>query len=210
MSLTPLTSPFLPRRIVVSANPPFLVVHTNAAYCRLSGIDSHAVIGKPISTLLSIPDILTLKAVTQEYTRPQERAEDNADFESAAYALFENNDANQDGDGSLFHEEESERQRLTAAEAAGRARGAASQVDSIERLIATSGLGRWSIINLNAKPLLGQNFAIVKPPETLKSRNRDEGSNGSSVTSKGEGSYRHIACTYSKELDFDCSKQFVF
>ena len=43
-------------RIVIKSVPPFLVVHTNAAYCRLSGIDSHAAVGKPISNLLSLPD----------------------------------------------------------------------------------------------------------------------------------------------------------
>jgi len=41
-------------RIIVQGTPPFLVVHTNAAYCRLTGIDSHRVVGKPIKELLSI------------------------------------------------------------------------------------------------------------------------------------------------------------
>jgi hypothetical protein len=43
-----------PLRIVTQASPPFLVIHTNAAFCRLSGIDSHIVVGKPISRLLVI------------------------------------------------------------------------------------------------------------------------------------------------------------
>jgi len=42
------------RRIVVQGSPPFLVVHTNAAYTRLTGIDSHLIIGKPIKELISI------------------------------------------------------------------------------------------------------------------------------------------------------------
>lgn len=45
---------FARNRIVVLATPPFLVVHTNAAYCRLTGIDSHTIVGKPIGKFLSI------------------------------------------------------------------------------------------------------------------------------------------------------------
>ncbi|GKY90804.1 hypothetical protein MPSEU_000053200 [Mayamaea pseudoterrestris] len=41
-------------RILVQSQPPFLVVHTNAAYTRLTGIDSHRIVGKPIRELLSI------------------------------------------------------------------------------------------------------------------------------------------------------------
>ena len=41
-------------RIVVQANPPFLAVHTNAAYCRLTGLGSHMVVGKSIRALMSI------------------------------------------------------------------------------------------------------------------------------------------------------------
>lgn len=52
-------------RIVIQAGPPFLVVHTNAAYSRLSGIDSHTVVGKTISSLLSMPEAGTLPLNTR-------------------------------------------------------------------------------------------------------------------------------------------------
>jgi hypothetical protein len=182
-------------RIVVCANPPFLVVHTNAAYCRLSGIESHAVIGKPISNLLSIPDLETLAEVTQDHQ--QEKSEGPPDLESATYRLLENLNSNQEGSDNLFQTEFRETQGLTAAEAAGQARAAASQTDSVERLIATSGLGRWSIINLNAKSLLGQEVAIAKPSGTEQpSRGRVEDSNTSSIASNPEGSYRRVACKF--------------
>jgi hypothetical protein len=42
-------------RVVMQATPPFLVVHTNAAYTRLTGIDSHAVVGKTVGSILSVP-----------------------------------------------------------------------------------------------------------------------------------------------------------
>lgn len=41
-------------RMLIQAAPPFLVVHTNAAYTRLTGIDAHAAVGKPVSALLSV------------------------------------------------------------------------------------------------------------------------------------------------------------
>ena len=47
---------FFANRLVIQATPPFLVVHANAAYAALSGFDSHHAIGKPISTLMSLPD----------------------------------------------------------------------------------------------------------------------------------------------------------
>jgi hypothetical protein len=43
-------------RIVIQANPPFLVVHANAAYSRLTGLHSHTVVGKPIASLMSLAE----------------------------------------------------------------------------------------------------------------------------------------------------------
>jgi hypothetical protein len=40
-------------RILVQSHPPFMVVHTNAAFSRMTGIDSHFVVGRPVSRLLS-------------------------------------------------------------------------------------------------------------------------------------------------------------
>lgn len=45
------------KRIVVQASHPYIVVHTNAAYSRLSGIDSIYAAGKPLSQILAIGDI---------------------------------------------------------------------------------------------------------------------------------------------------------
>jgi len=44
-------------RLLVQALPPFLAVHTNAAFTKLSGVDSHAIIGKPVSQIISIPEV---------------------------------------------------------------------------------------------------------------------------------------------------------
>lgn len=40
----------------MQASPPFLVVHTNAAFARLTGVDSHQAVGQPISSLISLPE----------------------------------------------------------------------------------------------------------------------------------------------------------
>jgi hypothetical protein len=42
-------------RLVIQGTPPFLIVHMNAACCRLTGIDAHLLVGKPISVFLSVP-----------------------------------------------------------------------------------------------------------------------------------------------------------
>jgi len=47
--------PLLLHRIVIQAAPPFLVVHANAAFTRLTGVDSHEVNGRTISNLFTIP-----------------------------------------------------------------------------------------------------------------------------------------------------------
>ena len=46
-------------RLVVQAVSPFIVVHANAAYSALTGIDSHAAVGKPIRKLVSVPESST-------------------------------------------------------------------------------------------------------------------------------------------------------
>lgn len=41
-------------RLLVQALPPFLAVHTNAAFTLLTGIDSHTIIGQPVSSIIAI------------------------------------------------------------------------------------------------------------------------------------------------------------
>ena len=43
-------------RLLVQAIPPFLAVHTNAAFTRLCGIQSSVAIGTPVSSIISLPD----------------------------------------------------------------------------------------------------------------------------------------------------------
>jgi hypothetical protein len=57
---------------VVQSIPPFAVVHTNAAYCRLTGLDSHMVVGKPVRTLLSLPAGAPIQASQDELSETAE------------------------------------------------------------------------------------------------------------------------------------------
>jgi hypothetical protein len=43
-------------RIIIQANPPFLVVYANAAFTHLTGVHSHEVVGNRIESILSIPE----------------------------------------------------------------------------------------------------------------------------------------------------------
>ena len=173
-------------RIVIKSVPPFLVVHTNAAYCRLSGIDSHAAVGKPISNLLSLPDKQMLVEAESNH--------DTSSFVNSKIAGYdEERPKNQSATGqdpSLNH---------IAAEAAGRARAAASTEDyyemNLERLVSASGFGKCHLVNAIAKPhqLLGRNVAVSKPPSVAKKQSREEGgSNGSSISSSYEGLYHYL------------------
>ena len=63
-------------RLVIQGTPPFLIVHMNAACCRLTGIDAHFLVGKPLSALLSIPSF------TFEDVDVEEQAIDNANTDT--------------------------------------------------------------------------------------------------------------------------------
>lgn len=62
--------------IVIQATPPFLVVHTNAAFARLTGIDSHHAVGQPIASLLSLPDVPQIQQEVQVNDESNPQASD--------------------------------------------------------------------------------------------------------------------------------------
>lgn len=153
-----------------------MVVHTNAAYCRLTGIDSHQVVGKSISSLLSISDEVHSPSVSSHEGQ-----------QTAAGGETER--------GGNVNE-------LAAAEAAGRARASRQNRSSLglERLIASSGFGQLHAVHVHMKPqnMLGKNVTIVQYPQSLSARNigrnRDEGSNDTSLTGSYDGPSGCIRC----------------
>lgn len=180
---------FYQLRIVVQGSPPFLVVHTNAAYCRMTGIDSHLVVGKPVSFLLSIQE-----GITTTIHRPDDETQAAEDFEADSCP------------------EDHATSDLAAAEASGRARAEASEdfcrEISLERLIASSGFGHIHVIHASTRRgdcgMVGRNVTVVKEASSSGARagalRRDEESNDTSLTSSCEVGLQQpppIACRIS-------------
>lgn len=118
-------------RIVVQAAPPFLGVHGNAPYWRLTGFDSGLVVGKPVSVLLSVCDGVAVRL----------------DDEQQAVAVSAAGDATTD---------HLEPYKFFSAVASGLSQGAkVSGLDrmdmSLERLIAASGFGRVHLVQVNTR-----------------------------------------------------------
>lgn len=67
-------------RIVIQATPPFLIVHTNAAFARLTGIDSHQAVGQQISQMVSLPE----KALSQQQHPSEDGSNPQASDTSSA------------------------------------------------------------------------------------------------------------------------------
>jgi hypothetical protein len=172
--------------IVIQAAPPFLVVHANAAYSRLTGVDAHAAIGKPISSLMSIADNEKVGAGTSYQETLLERS--GILQGSAQVAGLERTNHN-----ARDH---------TAAVAAGRANAASLGIDQsdicLERLLAACGFGRYHIVQVAGKQhqLLGRNVTVVQPPgQAGLDNHREEGSHGnSSITSNNDCPMNSIVC----------------
>ena len=185
-------------RLVVKAGPPFLIVYTNAAYSRLSGIDSHNAVGKPITSLLNLPDQEELMQVDPEKGTP---ALENSTVKVAnPPEATDKEKSNPERSQAAQGESPSTSENYASAEAAGRLQ--ASREDStelgLERLIAASGFGRIHMINVRSKPhhMLGRNVKVFKPAASIK-RSQEEGSNGSTMTSSYDGPSQVVACTMS-------------
>lgn len=157
-------------RILVRPTAPFSVILTNAAYTRLSGINSHTVVGKPISSLLSLPN-----GVESQLT--------------PAITGSEQQDAEMRGGN--------EAQDISAA--------TALQAISIDMLIANSGFGEWRKVNVFDKPVLGRDFTMMKSESPRPLTSREEGSDGSSITSSYQGSQNHLSCKSFPSKCFCCS-----
>ena len=179
-------------KLVVKSSPSFTVIYTNAAYSRLSGIDSHSAVGNPISSFLYLPS----QQISQLDYQKEGPSPGETTIKVNPSQEYEMNDDNHAATDSNNH---------AAAEAAGRARAAASCDDSItdglEKLIVASEHGKLVKINIRCKPhkMLGRNVKVFKSMVPMK-RNQEEGSNGSngsSITSSYDGPFNFVSCTMS-------------
>lgn len=180
-------------RLVAKAEPPFLVVYTNAAYSRLSGIDSHNAVGKPLSSLLSTPDQYELSQL--DFDKDLSSAQESPSKHRAI-----GKDSNR---GDLINVGD-DRDNYVAAAAAGRAAalaaptGDASNV-GIDTLVVNSGFGRINMVSVRSKMhhMVGRNIKVFKSMvPAKKSQTKEERSNDdSSITSNFDGTYQSVACT---------------
>lgn len=148
-------------------------------------------VGKPVSTLLSIPDQSILKG--------QHATAELSQIENAAVALAAENARHKNPPASY---QSGAIENHVTAEAAGRAR-ATSAEDTVEmgleRLVAASGFGRYHAINVLAKPhhMLGRNVTVANTCATGNEANREDGSNGSGITSSHDGGNPFVTCNMS-------------
>lgn len=166
-------------KLVVKASTPLTIIHTNAAYSKLSGIHAHNAVGNPISAIISLP----LREVSQIDFQKDQSSSNRA-----------TNDIEHTPTDSKNH---------VAAEAAGRARAAASRddntINTLENLIVASGNSTLNEVNVRCKPhnMLGRDVKVFQSMVPMK-RSQEEGSNGSSsITSSFGGPYDVVACTMS-------------
>lgn len=193
-------------RVVVQSTPPFLVVHANAAFTALTGIDSHAIIGKPIRTILSVPESKRGLMLT-EFDHSDGVHSGQSSMTNSATA---NRQLDQAG-STQEHTQEAHRQQYEgssgilhyeAAAAAGHARANSHEAVevNVERLVAASGYGQVHVLHVSAKPhhMLGRNVTVFREPHRGTEHNRDarqgeHGSNGSSLASN-DAPFQFMAC----------------
>ena len=192
--------------MVIQAGPPFLVVHTNAAYTRLTGIDAHAAVGKPVSALLSVqgPDRLSSSMNPDAgAVGGQQPTEATAQQQIlGAYEIQAVMDADANNGQRLG-------QSLAEAEEAGRARAAETSANvNLERLVAACGFGKFHLLHARARPhhMVGRNVTFVTkagvaaalPPANgstaTNMRTQDDGSSAASHTSNFEGPFDFVKC----------------
>lgn len=138
--------------------PPYLIVHKNAACCRVTGIDAHLVVGKPVSSLLSIP---------------MSSIKDEVNFSKSA--------------GGHKQNQEGAKTSVNLEEATAYKSNQKKNRNALNKLIATSGLGKMHCVLLHTrqqKHMVGQNVTIKHNKNYSKQQSED--SNDTSLTSNSE------------------------
>ena len=158
-------------RIVVQALPPFIVVHTNAAYSHLTGNDAHTVAGKPVSSVFSLLEFSS--------TSSKQSADDKETKGELSTS------------GELA-------QAAAAGRAKAQATGStrSPKFVGLARLVQTNSFGRLHLAQVSAKShtMVGRNVSFVRGdgkvdnPKPEPVRQRDESSNDTSLTNSfGDG-----------------------
>lgn len=159
-------------RLLVQAIPPFLAVHTNAAFTRLCGIQSSVAIGTPVSSIISLPDA----------NKESDSGSDNNN-KDAMSSLSGNSQNENDRNSAIANSSAAETQR----EGEGQDQQAAdnNQIPSgqtetalrIDRLIVSRGYGHIHEVNVVRMPHLPRHkiegSEVKFPSSPAKRRNTD-------------------------------------
>lgn len=148
---------------MTQSSPPFIVIHANAAYVRLTGIDSHVVVGKAISEVL----IIKMNAA-ERLEDPQQQQQQQQSEEQQR---------------NLYHGGGTDINNPNHRGARNRGRNEIG----LERLVASSGFGQYHDVQVTTKnhQMIGRNVTVVtegqatNTPMTASRRGSGEGTNGS-------------------------------
>lgn len=156
-----------------------MVVHANAAYSRLTGLEAHEVVGKSVSSILALPE-----SASQVVERQTHR---DAEHERVTA---------QDTPGIEGEVAETTPARQTTAE---RQRNEPSRFESLERLIVSCGFGHIQFVNAitaNEHQMLGRNVTFLSGTQDTRENHaeRDEGSNSTSLSSNDDVKVQLIPC----------------
>lgn len=151
-------------RLVIQALSPFLVVHVNAAYSRLTGFDAHKVVGKSVSSMLAVPESISEGVELHACTTTEQERQTARDLPGI-------------------------QEELPEAAAAVKARTESqlkdpSLIDTLERLIVSCGCGHIQFVNAittNVHQMVGRNV-------TFSNGTRDTGTNHSDKTTRSTSS----------------------
>jgi hypothetical protein len=165
----------------------------------LTGVDSHVAVGKPISSLLSIPEgELVADVAASVGSNPTQ----NPVAASAKVAGDEMDlDQNQVLPADTHMGGAAGSHGYPIVDPANRARTALPSRQEntemcLERLVAASGFGRCHVINVRTKPrqMVARNIAIMKPSTGAVTRSREEGGVGGMMTSGHDASFNILPC----------------
>ena len=150
-------------RLILQGEPPFLAVHCNAAFSRLTGIQNSIVIGRPVATIFSVLPA-TLQKEAPLPSRPQESS---GPIGQQVQVEIQNEQNSLKTDKSSLSSNENADIRTDHV--------ANTDEDvSIERLIASSGFGKCHLVQT----------LELKTTNSSSDNSNNDASNNSSISSK--------------------------
>ena len=152
---------------MIQALSPFLVVHANAAYSRLTGLEAHEVVGKSVNFLLALPELASDEI--------EGHARDESDHERQSPQDAQDTQG-EPSEAATAQQARCERQRKDF-----------SRLETLERLIVSCGFGHIQFINaiaVNKHQMVGRNVSFLSQsnndPKEIQDE-KDEDSKSSSI-----------------------------